>query len=310
MKTNSINYSIKETSTSWGVDFNNSNHVNSLSEILKKIKTVSTGITEVTTPGANSNSLLRTMGKIPQPTANGHLLLNPKGVDLRIIPGKIKEVRIKKSHYNQYNAIFLNEKKDPVLKINFTSKDNIKEEFINIASNQGKLKEIDKSKNIEYLWRNLANIHHFYPMLKKLGISKLEAFRQVPDDLAYQVDPSNLWDMLSSLQREKERFMIFASNDSVIQIYNGTINKIVELKDKLVVHGKTDEGQDATFKIATNNLGEAWVVNKMSEQGYIASLEIFDKNENHIAQFYGMRTEGSKQSEKWVELIKRLPKIV
>ncbi|WP_224717825.1 ChuX/HutX family heme-like substrate-binding protein [Pectobacterium versatile] len=309
MKINDANYSIKETSAAWGVDFNNSN---SLNEILKKIKKISTEAVETTTPGSNYNSLLRVTGKITQPAANGHLLLNPKGVDLRIIPGKIKEISIEKKSADNYDINFLNENKDNVLKINLTSKENIREESLEVTSKQGKLKERDKGKSIESLWRNLADIHHFYPMLEQFGMSKLEAFKAVPDDLACQVDQSSLWSVLASLQREKERSMIFVDNDSVVQIYTGTINKIVELKNKgkLVVHGETEEGQRAIFKITTSNLGEAWVVNKMSEQGYITSLEIFDKNESHIAQFYGMRTEGSKQSEKWVELIKRLPKII
>jgi len=304
-------YSIKETSQLWGVDYTQSSSHPSLATIFSFIKDVSQNAAEVTTVGPSGHSLLRVRGKIAHPSANGHLILNPNGVDLRIIAGEIDHVVYETMSERNYKATFKNRGNETVLSINFPAKEWPGEVSTPICSRQMALKTFDKNKGIEALWRSMTDVHHFYPLLKQLNISKLDAFRSVPDDLAVQVEAQSVMTVLNTLEKERALFMAFIGNDAVIQVYTGPIRKNVYLKaaGKVVVHGITREGEKAVMKITLNEIDQAWVVNKNSTRGFITSLEIFDKESRHIAQFYGKRAEGEKQDERWAALMQSLPRV-
>lgn len=304
-------YSIKQTGLDWGVDDTPSSSRPSLAKIFSFIKSISRDSVEVTTIGPAEHSLLRARGKLSHPSVNGHLILNPNGIDLRIIAGKIDHVVFETLNEGSYKATFKNADNQSVLSINFTADEKPGTEKITVCSRQGKLKAFDAGQNIEALWRNMTDVHHFYPMLKQFNISKLEAFHAVPDDLAVQVAPQSVMTVLKNMEKEQTPLMVFIGNDAVIQVYTGPVRKIIPLPtaDKIAVHGITREGEKAVFKLALNQNDQAWVVNKISTQGYITSLEIFDKDNNHIAQFYGNRTEGEKQNKQWAELMQSLPRL-
>lgn len=304
-------YSINETSKAWGISLETpANHL-SLKNILENIIRISHSEVEVITPGPLKKSLMLITGKITRPVANGHLILNPNGIDLRIIPGKIKNVCYKNLSDNRYRISFKNQLDKSVLSISFTSEEVIAPSIQKVTSNQLKMRAFNRNQSLESLWRGMSDIHHFYPMLQQLGINKIDAFRSVPADLACQVDVSSLMTVLNHIHKNKDNFMVFIGNDAVIQVYIGPIKKIVDIKQigKIVIHGITKEGNKSIIKIAKNDVGQIWVVNKSNGEGFITSLEVFDRDDNHIAQFYGYRKEEQKQNENWAKLMKSLPRI-
>lgn len=107
--------------------------------------------------------------------------------------------------------------------------------------------------------------------------------------------------------------MIFVGNDSAIQIYTGKIDKIIQPGkytnlNKIIIHGTTEENEKAVCKISPDSIAQVWVVNKFSEGKTVTSLEVFDKDDNHIIQFYGWRKRGEEQSNDWQGIINNLPK--
>lgn len=307
-----INPSTKETSKISDADSNETPTTFSLNSIIEHIRKVSNSNIEIYTPGPFNESGMRVTGDIKKPALNGHLILNPDGVDLRIISGKIKSVEYEKISGDRYKATFKDHDGNNVLHISFNSKEKIDCGIKHIFSRQLKMEQPDTQKSIEELWRSLKDVHHFYSMLQQHGISKLDAFRLVPEDLARQVDPHSLMLTLNDIQNRKDHFMAFIGNGSVVQVYTGPVLKIAQVpkSDKLFIHGMTNEGEHSVINISKKDIGQAWVVNKGSDNGYITSLEIFDHNGNHIAQFYGVRKEGQKQNEAWDRLMKSLPKAV
>ncbi|WP_039057901.1 ChuX/HutX family heme-like substrate-binding protein [Enterobacter sp. Bisph1] len=308
------NYSINESGAAWGVRHDVKSTANSLKALFELIDFNAASPFEVTTHGPSGNSLLRVTGRLKKITNNGHLVLNPHGVDLRIAPGTVIKVTLEKVAAEGYRAAFFNRDDKIVLQVNFVAKKELQTGIYDIHSFQGRLKPIDLSKGIAHAWRSLRDIHHFYPMLTQFGLSKLEAFNQVPSDLAYQVDTSSVWQVLSAIALSRDNFMIFTGNGAVFHVYTGPVNKLLTLNNcgqtRLVVHGQTGELETAIFKITTSKLSQAWVVNKFSAQGPITSLELFDDQQNHVAQFNSHRLEGMAQDEKWTRLMKSLPKIV
>lgn len=309
---NNVNYSILETSNAWGVDSKESPTSCSLKNIIENIKSVANSNVEVSTPGPLNKSNMRIGGRIKQPAANGHLILNPNGVDVRIIPGKVKHVEYERISEDRYKARFKDYNSNDVMCMSFSSNQKIDCGSKPVDSRQTQMKSVDTQKSIEELWRGMKDLHHFYPMLQQLGISKLDAFRRVPSDLAARVTPKSLDMILNQTHKRKDGLMAFIGNNAIVQIYTGPVLKTAEVKgsDKIFIHGMTKEGEPAVINISKKDIAQTWVVNKISKEGFVTSLEIFDHDGNHIAQFYDVRKEGQKQSEGWSELMRSLPRII
>ena len=302
-------YPLKQTAEAWGISHDHLSTYSSLMKVFLFIKRVANAPLEVTTDGPSQHSELRVNGALTQPSLAGHLILNPRGVDLRFAAGNVAGVSYAPGSGDNFQAHFFNRQGGKILSVDFKTKEPIEVKTVIIDSRQGKLKAIDKSQSVETLWRSLTDVHHFYPMLQQLGIGKLEAFNQVPDELARQVAPESALSVLKEISRKQHNIMIFVGNDTAYQVYTGPVKKIVELTKagKIVVHGETAEGHKAVFKLVQEAIDQAWVINKNSAEGLITSLEIFDKEGNHIAQFNGIRKEGGQQDTEWVALMKKLP---
>lgn len=308
---------INTTGQALGINTNNDDFTNNMSSIHKEIKKISNIVETMT---FNNGASLSVSGKYKNSYSNGHLILNPKGIDLRFLPGKIKSVDImvtKNSGGNYWhNIIFNNNEERPVQKTSFSSDRMIQDNDVKnhpVYQQAGKLMNIDTTKSIEELWRSLTDVHHFYPMLEQKGISKIEALRSVPEDLAFEVKKESVSKLLNCISSKNEKFMIFVGNDSAIQIYTGKIDKIIQPGEcanlnKFIVHGTTEENEKAVCKISPDSIAQAWVVNKFSEGQKVTSLEVFDKDNNHIIQFYGWRKRGEEQSNNWQGIINQLPK--
>ncbi|WP_435956172.1 ChuX/HutX family heme-like substrate-binding protein [Dryocola sp. BD626] len=307
---------INTTGQALGVNQKNDDITNNLSSIHKMIKNISNVVETMT---FNNGASLSVTGKYKNSYSNGHLILNPKGIDLRFLPGKIKSVDIKTTKGTddnyRHNITFKN-KERPVQKTTFFSDKMIQNNDVkNYPINQqpGKLMDIDTTKSTEELWRSLTDVHHFYPMLEQKGISKIDALRSVPEDLAFQVKKESVSELLNHISSKNEKFMIFVGNDSAIQIYTGKIDKIIQPGkytnlNKIIIHGTTEENEKAVCKISPDSIAQVWVVNKFSEGKTVTSLEVFDKDDNHIIQFYGWRKRGEEQSNDWQGIINKLPK--
>ncbi|MEW5289176.1 ChuX/HutX family heme-like substrate-binding protein [Erwinia papayae] len=316
MLTKSERKLINTTERAMGISLKNNDIANNLSSIHKNIKNISN---VVETRTFNSGASLHVSGEYKNSYSNGHLILNPKGIDLRFLPGKVKSVNIKitKNADNNYrhNITFNNEERS-VQVTSFFSDRMIQDELIKnypVDQQTGKLMDIDTTKSIEELWRSLTDVHHFYPVLEQKGISKIDALRSVSEDLAFQVKKESVSELLNYIYSQNEKFMIFVGNDSAIQIYTGKIDKIIQPGrfanlNKYIIHGKTEENEKAVCKISPDSVAQVWVVNKFSEGQTITSLEVFDKDDNHIIQFYGWRKRGGKQSINWQNIINKLPK--
>lgn len=307
---------INTTGQALGVNQKNDDVTNNLSTIHKMIKNISNVVETMT---FNNGASLSVTGKYKNSYSNGHLILNPKGIDLRFLPGKVKSVDIKTTKGtcdNYRHNITFNNKERPVQKTTFFSDKMIQNNDVkNYPINQqpGKLMDIDTTKSTEELWRSLTDVHHFYPMLEQKGISKIDALRSVPEDLAFQVKKESVSELLNHISSINEKFMIFVGNESAIQIYTGKIDKIIQPEkytnlNKIIIHGTTEENEKAVCKISPDSIAQVWVVNKFSEGKTVTSLEVFDKDDNHIIQFYGWRKRGEEQSNDWQGIINKLPK--
>lgn len=307
---------IKHTSVDLGLRENNIGPTEQrFGNLLSNIKKIAPSVEAVT---MNKGGYLAVSGKLNKPLYNGHLILNPRGVDLRFMPGKVSsaEIEITDSDKNQFwhIATFKNSQGETVLKNHFLTDTRAQQEnkkTYNVYSPAGKTKQFDTSKSIETLWRELTDVHHFTPMLEQKKISRIEAFKHVPPDLARQVKKESVQQVLYYMLAQKEDVSIFIGNGAAFHIYTGSIDKIVPPNkykgfSKIVIHGKTKEQMPAVCRLSPESLQQAWVVTKFTEGQRLTNLEVFDKEGQLIVQIYGARERGKPQSDKWQHIMNAL----
>jgi len=56
-----------------------------------------------------------------------------------------------------------------------------------------------------------------------------------------------------------------------------------------------------------NDVYKAWVVKKPTTDGEVTSIELFDREKNLIAQFFGLRKPGIHELEAWRKLVSEIP---
>jgi len=79
---------------------------------------------------------------------------------------------------------------------------------------------------VDGAWRNMKEVHDFYLLMYQYNLSRQEIFRLVGEDLARRVSPSSLADILHGAKAKNEELTIFVANPGCVQIYTGLIGRI------------------------------------------------------------------------------------
>jgi putative hemin transport protein len=150
-------------------------------------------------------------------------------------------------------------------------------------------------------WENMKDTHDFFGMLRKYNIHRLDAIKWIGEKWAYQVDRLAVRNILEVASGEKMPIMIFVGNKGNIQIHQGKVRTIRQMGNWLNVMDP-----DFNMHLDEEQIDSAWVVHKNTEDGLVSSLELFDKEGEMIAQFFGLRKPGLPQNDRWKELIDSL----
>lgn len=157
--------------------------------------------------------------------------------------------------------------------------------------------EIDVAE-FQKAWAELKDTHDFFPLMRKFGVAREQALRLADRKMAFQVPTETYQDVLQKASEMKLPIMIFVGNEGIIQIHTGEVENIVEargwfnvLDEKFNLHIKQD------------NIASAWIVKKPTADGIVSSLEIFNKNGENVALFFGKRKPGIPEKEEWRELL-------
>jgi putative hemin transport protein len=161
-------------------------------------------------------------------------------------------------------------------------------------------------------WSDLEDTHDFFQMLKKHKIHRYEAMELVSGKFTREIDatssPKQILDMASA---SKLPIMIFAGNRGNLQIHQGKVRTI-----RVLERGHTGPEQwlnvlDPGFNmhLRMDLVHKAWVVKKPTTDGVVTSVELFDREKNLIAQFFGLRKPGIPELEGWRKLVGDLPSL-
>ncbi len=150
-------------------------------------------------------------------------------------------------------------------------------------------------------WEEMKDTHDFFGMLRRHKLNRLDAVKWIDDKWAYEVDRLAVREVLRVASETKLPIMIFAGNKGNIQIHQGPVRTIRPLNQWLNV-------MDPEFNMHLNEdtVDKAFVVHKNTDDGLVSALELFDKEGEMVAQFFGLRKPGIPQKTEWKDLIDSL----
>lgn len=150
-------------------------------------------------------------------------------------------------------------------------------------------------------WRALQDTHDFFPLLRKHGVSRRQALRLAPEDLARPVARDAHRRVLEAVAGSGLPIMVFVGSRGCVQIHTGPVHRLVET-------GPWYNVLDPGFNLHLNEtlVAEAFVVTKPTADGVVTALELFDAEGELIVQLFGKRKPGVPELPAWRALLEAL----
>ena len=146
-------------------------------------------------------------------------------------------------------------------------------------------------------WESLKDVHQFHGMLRRLGISRVEALRLAGKEYANQLNTTAFEAALTSASTNKVPLMLFANNRGIVQIHTGILQKLLRTGPWLNVLDP-----DFNLHANTDQIAMVWLVRRPSIDGTITSLEVYNGNEELVLTLFGERKPSQSERQDWQAL--------
>ncbi len=153
-------------------------------------------------------------------------------------------------------------------------------------------------------WRQMTDVHQLHKIISELKINRHDAVKYAGNEFADELKNEAIEIMLNQVAQQEIPIMCFVGNKGCIQIFSGQVKNIKQVESWLNILD-----QKFHMHLLVSGVNSTWRVRKPTNDGYVSSLEVFDKNGEMIIQFFGMRKEGQKEREEWRSLLNSLPQI-
>ena len=152
-------------------------------------------------------------------------------------------------------------------------------------------------------WLATNDTHDFFDLLRKFGVGRHQALRLAPSDHARRVDLTATQKMLETAAARKVPIMVFVGSPGCIQIHTGPVENIKRFG------GTWLNVLDEKFNFHLNEtlVTSAWVVKKVTKDGQVTSLELFDAAGENLVLFFGKRKPGEAENPAWRAMVSELP---
>ena len=151
-------------------------------------------------------------------------------------------------------------------------------------------------------WSALQDTHDFVRLLQKLSLDRHQALRLIGTEFANEVSNVAAKHMLLNAAAATMTILVFAGNAGCLQIHTGNVTNIL-------LEGHSLKIQDPSFamRLCQDGIGSSWVVRKPTRDGVLTSLEVYDRTNQLVVQFYGARESGMPERQDWRGILSRLP---
>jgi putative hemin transport protein len=147
-------------------------------------------------------------------------------------------------------------------------------------------------------WDALTDTHQFHGLLRELEVGRLQALRLAGEERARLVGTDALQRALEGAAAQQEKLMIFVGNTGVVQIFIGTIRKVVSMKGWLNI---LDPGFN--LHVRDQAITATYVVTKPTVDGPVRSLECYTADGALVVQLFGKRLEGEQTPAGWSAIL-------
>ncbi|KVO68072.1 hemin-degrading factor [Burkholderia ubonensis] len=151
-------------------------------------------------------------------------------------------------------------------------------------------------------WDAMTDTHQFFGITQRFGVSRLQALRLAEPRYAYPVGTRALRHALERAAGSGQPIMVFVGNAGMIQIHTGPVANVREMGAWINV---LDPGFN--LHVREDMIAAAWVVKKPTSDGIVTSLELFDRQGEHVALLFGERKPGRPERDDWRALVAGLP---
>ncbi|MCW3478505.1 hemin-degrading factor [Neisseriaceae bacterium JH1-16] len=151
-------------------------------------------------------------------------------------------------------------------------------------------------------WLALQDVHHFHGMLKRHGVSRRRAFELAPEGYSWKLDASATETLLNQAAEAQLPIMVFVGNRGLVQIHTGKLQRIKRVDDWINI---LDPGFN--LHLLETLVDQIWLVRRPIVDGMLTAVELFDKEGNTLATFFGERREGQLENPAWTALATALP---
>ncbi|RQP99319.1 hemin-degrading factor [Burkholderia stagnalis] len=151
-------------------------------------------------------------------------------------------------------------------------------------------------------WNAMTDTHQFFGITQRFGVSRLQALRLAEPQYAYPVDTRALRYVLEHAAGSGQPIMVFVGNAGMIQIHTGPVANVREMGTWINV---LDPGFN--LHVREDMIAAAWVVKKPTSDGIVTSVELFDRQGEHVALLFGERKPGRPERDDWRALVTGLP---
>ncbi len=150
-------------------------------------------------------------------------------------------------------------------------------------------------------WDAMADPHEFFGLLRRFGISRIEAMRLARADQAHKLPGDAYRALLQDVVASGLPIMAFIGNAGQIQIHTGPISELESDAQTLLALSP-----DLALSLKTGLIAETWAVRKPSPDGTVTSIELYDAAGENIAMFFGARKPGRPELADWRATVARL----
>lgn len=147
-------------------------------------------------------------------------------------------------------------------------------------------------------WLDLQDTHAFFGLLKKYQLSRLQGLRLAPTDYALKIDLNQFKTICETAAKREVPIMVFVSNRGCIQIHTGPIQRLVQTGPWFNVLDP-----DFNLHLREDGVGQIWVTRKPTADGLVTGLELFDRDGEQIALFFGKRKPGIPEDPAWRSIV-------
>jgi len=187
----------------------------------------------------------------------------------------------------------------------YRSPDQTTKERVEAAQPETAAEKPDEEVDVEGFqteWLALSDTHQFFILLKKHGLSRVQALRLAPEGYAWEVEADAARPLLEEASGVGLPIMVFIGSPGCVQIHTGPVSKIAMFGDEWL----NVLDPDFQMHLRQSAVTSAWIVRKPTQSGVVTSLELFDAEGGNVALFFGVRDEAGEEDPRWISLVQSL----